>query len=381
MHYIGEIPDTQVKAFIEYEFYDFQKKYSNIDFFVVDNRSIYNVQNKLENQVVVIYFNDTPPLQGLTVFFDLFLNNPKRTFYIITQPADMSRLADWPNNVHWLHYNLVPLSNIDNNPMSEYKNIICLKDKNFNNKQVGISLNRLPRDHRLVFFSYLLGIRLDNYCIITAPLLKWHLTQSTDNQDIMNVLNWDFDNHENFKNIMLEGWERAKREDGLAPITVDAYPPYDVLEPNQTSFTNSANYTKNLVPLYQNSFVEFVTESVYNFDLAWVTEKFLNSQLGSNFPIWISGKGTVTWLRKHGFDVFDDIVDHSYDTVQDPVIRMQNCVKNNINLFQNYNETKELWTKNKHRFQKNVDCFFNLQYEILKSSRKKLDYWLTKHVL
>ena len=58
MHYIGEIPDTQVKAFIEYEFYDFQKKYSNIDFFGSDNDNFnskkidYEKQNNVSNDVL-----------------------------------------------------------------------------------------------------------------------------------------------------------------------------------------------------------------------------------------------------------------------------------------------------------------------------------------
>ena len=35
---------------------------------------------------------------------------------------------------------------------------------------------------------------------------------------------------------MLQGWERAKQSDGLFPVTKDAYPPYDDLEPNQSVF-------------------------------------------------------------------------------------------------------------------------------------------------
>ena len=127
------------------------------------------------------------------------------------------------------------------------------------------------------------------------------------------------------------------------------------------------------MPLYQNSFVEFVTESVYDYDLAWLSEKLLNNQLGSNFPIWISGKGTVAWLREHGFDVFDDVVDHSYDSVQDPVVRMQMCIDSNLNLFKDAKRTKKLWQMHQYRFQQNVHWYKNTYDNLLAKGRKTLE--------
>ena len=368
MHYIGKIQDTQMKAFVDNEF---KKSYPQVDLFAVDWSEIDVVNDQIENPTVVIYYADTPPFEGLDVFFKLFSNHSDKTFHMFTQPADWTHLAKWPANTNWYHYNFAPHSHNIDDFLGGYRKLECVKDKDFSSKKVGICLNRLPRTHRLVSLSYMLGVSLDQYCTITAPLLKWHLKHNTVN--IMDIVGWNFEDHDNFKLKMLEGWERAKVQDGIENITVDAYPPYKDLAPNQTVFSNPENFTNNLVPLYQNSFVEFVTESVYDYDLAWLSEKLLNNQLGSNFPIWISGKGTVAWLREHGFDVFDDVVDHSYDSVQDPVVRMQMCIDSNLNLFKDAKRTKKLWQMHQYRFQQNVHWYKNTYDNLLAKGRKTLE--------
>ena len=54
-----------------------------------------------------------------------------------------------------------------------------------------------------------------------------------------------------------------------------------------------------------------------------LTEKTAHCFYGCNFPIILSGAGAVAHLRQLGLDVFDDIVDHSYDLEPDPVHRIE----------------------------------------------------------
>tara|TARA_R110002060_G_scaffold75244_1_gene84849 strand:- start:37 stop:618 length:582 start_codon:yes stop_codon:yes gene_type:complete len=192
----------------------------------------------------------------------------------------------------------------------------------------------------------------------------------------MNSVSWDFDKHENFKTVMSQGWERAKQSDGLFPVTKDAYPPYDDLVPNQSVFDNPANYANNLMPFYKNSFVEYIMFSIYDYAIPWVCEKLLNSQLGGNFPIIIGGKNSVKWLRDNGFDVFDDIIDHSYDSHTDPVLRLQSAIENNKSLLTNATNTIQLWKNNNYRFKNNVDWYIRTCDNLLLASRKKLHDWL-----
>jgi len=379
MYYIGKIADSQVRVFIENEFSNFESMYPNVDFFAIDFSDIHDIQHKIENKKIVIHYSDNPPMDGgLDIFSKLFESNLDKTFYILNESPCWEDIRKWPNNVNWVHYNLVPLSHTPNNTFGDYKKISLLVNKNFGSEKIGISLNRLLRPSRLSSISYMLGIHLDDHCVITAPLLKWHLSQSNNNLDIMNTVNWNFTEYdEEFKDKMLIGFERAKKSDGIFPITKDAYPPYDILEPNQVTFDNISNYNNNLVQLYENSFVEYIHPNVFEYPIPWLCEKLLQSQLACNFPIFITGRGVVSWLRRQGFDPFDDIINHSYDEVESPTQRMQKLIHDNISLVTNKDSTKELWIKNNHRFQSNVDWVEKMHIDVLNKGRKVLHTWLS----
>ena len=84
-----------------------------------------------------------------------------------------------------------------------------------------------------------------------------------------------------------------------------------------------------------------------------IAEKYLNSIYAYNFPIFIAVPGTVSYLRNIGFDVFDDIVDHSYDKIQDPVLRLVTAINANIKLFDK-DYVIPVWELNKDRFNSNI---------------------------
>ena len=96
----------------------------------------------------------------------------------------------------------------------------------------------------------------------------------------------------------------------------------------------------------------------------------------SNFPIWIAGKGTVAWLSNNNFDVFDDIVNHSYDLESNPVLRIQKAIHDNKLLLQNPDYTKELWLKHHKRFDGNVRWHLEKSRNIVANGRKLLRDWI-----
>lgn len=51
---------------------------------------------------------------------------------------------------------------------------------------------------------------------------------------------------------------------------------------------------------------------VGTWDSMCFTEKSIYPMLGCNFPIWIGGRLQAQAWQEHGFDVFDDVIDHSY---------------------------------------------------------------------
>lgn len=72
--------------------------------------------------------------------------------------------------------------------------------------------------------------------------------------------------------------------------------------------------------------------------------------------------------------MFDDIVDHGYDTIDDPAKRLEYAITQNKELLTNNTRTKALWIKNKARFENNVDfCRERLYNYYSDRARKMLD--------
>jgi hypothetical protein len=91
--------------------------------------------------------------------------------------------------------------------------------------------------------------------------------------------------------------------------------------------------------LYQADFYKYVAldivaESVYNYPYPQITEKTLRPIACKKLFIIVGSPKTVALLQDYGFDTFNDIIDHSYDNIQDPVKRwmaLKNCISNFIN--------------------------------------------------
>ena len=78
----------------------------------------------------------------------------------------------------------------------------------------------------------------------------------------------------------------------------------------------------NLESLYSQSMCAIVTETDYFYQhTQFATEKSWLSVFYGTLPIVVSCAGTVDVMREHGVDVYDDLIDHSYDDNQDPMQR------------------------------------------------------------
>jgi hypothetical protein len=94
----------------------------------------------------------------------------------------------------------------------------------------------------------------------------------------------------------------------------------------------------------------------------FITEKSLKPFAYRQVPVWFAVPGTVQAVRDLGFDVYDDIIDHSYDTEQDPFLRMEKVItvlQDFINIYdlKGMQEWRRgLWA----RINKNVDLLYNL---------------------
>jgi len=54
-----------------------------------------------------------------------------------------------------------------------------------------------------------------------------------------------------------------------------------------------------------------------------------------------------------GIDMFDDVIDHSYDIIEDPALRINSAIDLNLDILTSSNVI-ELWKENKYRIDKNI---------------------------
>ena len=66
---------------------------------------------------------------------------------------------------------------------------------------------------------------------------------------------------------------------------------------------------------YYDSVFNIVTESFISADDIFLTEKIFKPIIWHQPFIIIGNPGSIEFLRTDGFDVFDDIIDHSYDNI------------------------------------------------------------------
>jgi hypothetical protein len=94
-------------------------------------------------------------------------------------------------------------------------------------------------------------------------------------------------------------------------------------------------YPTNLIhnhEIFYQAPVQLVIESSNEIDAdSWnsifITEKSYKVFSWHQFPVWYAVPGLVEKLREQGFDLFDDIIDHSYDQEQNSWVRMIKVVE------------------------------------------------------
>lgn len=249
----------------------------------------------------------------------------------------------------------------------QYKDV-PLGSKNFNSDIVGVCLNRQMRPHRIALISLLYGLGLDEHISISAMHLYKQFNK-INSSDLLDHLSWRFDpEHDLIRNSMLKGFTHIHAIQDIFKNSEDIY----VMDGETCVYLNNTdNYNNKLKSIYNDSFVEIISESWYVEPYPFLTEKYLNSVYGQNFPIFIASPGYAKYVRGLGFDIFDDIIDHSYDQINDPIIRMNHAVIKNQHLFKDTQHTKEIWKQCQYRFEKNVDFAKSSMYNIFSERTKK----------
>ena len=289
------------------------------------------------------YWSD-PVSAGVQLLAELAEKNLDKNFIIFTSLENLD-----------LEFKKLNITNIQlinwggdiTNQSNVYPDIPPVSDKNFNSDKAFISLNRQPRAHRLVVLSYLFGQGYNQFGQITFIGDKLRKSRSNN---LLDHLSWDVESIQasmfvDNREVVKEGYLKFYN----TKLNANSH---DIYQSDNDNFTN---FNQNLRSKYQDSFVEIVSESSFATPGYNVTEKTLNSIYACNFPIILGGVGIVQLLRDIGFDVFDDVIDHSYDLITNPFNRIINAIECNKQLLLDADYAKEQWIKNKHRFESNVE--------------------------
>jgi hypothetical protein len=140
---------------------------------------------------------------------------------------------------------------------------------------------------------------------------------------------------------------------------------YEIYESGEND--NVTNFKNRLSTYYRETFIEIICETSFTESCYNLTEKTINSIYGCCFPILLCGKGSVQLLRDIGFDVFDDVINHEYDKIEDPKERLYKAIFDNREILSKNEYAKKIWRNNSSRFQENINVAKNKLYTFYKN--------------
>ena len=317
---------------------------------------------KIHSEHVMLYVGDqmymdkpVHPINKMSVvelaIYDFVIENPQLKKVLLFNehiPYNLPIASILPN-VYLVH-----ISDIVSDK-EQYAEICPVTEKNFDSHKTLVSLNRNMRPHRVAMVAYLTHLKLCDNAYISAIM-----TDGMKSTELMDIIDWDFSSHVGFKEELLQGYKNIDYSSLMVDTDV-----YETVANTQSviAYNNSVNFDMKLRRIYNDSFVELVSETLYDTETAVVSEKYLHSVYGCNFPIIISSPGTVHYFRSMGFDMFDDIINHAYDDITDPCERMVQCIKSNLNMLSDCALAKKEWQGAKDRFDKNIQFARTGMYE------------------
>jgi len=118
-----------------------------------------------------------------------------------------------------------------------------------------------------------------------------------------------------------------------------------------------------------------VLDGVILWSKPFITEKTSKAFLLCQFPLMVSVPGMVDKLRRHGFDMFDDIIDHSYDTELDPWQRIH-MIGEQLETICNITDIAALRSQHWDRLISNRQKLIMIFRDLNSVNATKLEQWL-----
>jgi hypothetical protein len=85
-------------------------------------------------------------------------------------------------------------------------------------------------------------------------------------------------------------------------------------------------YASADIPRQHDSFWHVVPETVFYYDKLHLTEKIFKPIVSKQPFMLVAAPGNLAYLKSYGFKTFDNVIDESYDNIQDPDERVDAIV-------------------------------------------------------
>jgi hypothetical protein len=108
------------------------------------------------------------------------------------------------------------------------------------------------------------------------------------------------------------------------------------------STNNRISWDQGLDRMFTNSAVGIITETYVPKKESVFTEKTVYSVLGLNFPIWVGGFAQAQHWKTFGFDIFEDVIDHSYQYKDTLVERCWHALDLNKRILSDFDYAKSI---------------------------------------
>jgi len=168
---------------------------------------------------------------------------------------------------------------------------------------------------------------------------------------------------ENYPSRLISYKARNWHLPNFTDLSMNEYRDYELN--NINILKNTANLLR-LKPIFERCQFSVVTETRYDLPYTFITEKTTQCFVSLHPALYVSNKYHVASMRDYGFDMFDDIFDHSYDNL-DNDIRLNSMIESNKNILTN---GIKHYDQLENRLKANRNHYFNEQNNIYKMEKR-----------
>lgn len=118
-------------------------------------------------------------------------------------------------------------------------------------------------------------------------------------------------------------------------------------------------FESNACPTYQTCYIDYLSES--RTENTFISEKTWKPIFSGQLFLILGSVGIVDYLRSIGVDVFDDVIDHSYDLESDLQTKIAMLMESITKLLAQ--DLDHIWRDTYQRRQKNLDLVYSPEFQ------------------